>query len=100
MKRSYIGLAMTALVMVAAWLAFPSCGFERKLVAITVTPTGLSITGAGLIVHYDALGIYIHPPDQHDITDSVVWASSLPQAISIDPNTGVAVSGTACAPIF
>jgi hypothetical protein len=96
MKRSYIGPALSALVTAAALLSLPSCGHDQKLVSIAVTPTGLSITGDGLIVDFKALGTYIHPPENKDITNSVVWASSLPQAISIDPNTGVAVSGTAC----
>jgi hypothetical protein len=96
MKRNYIGLALSALIMVAALLSLPSCGHDQKLVSIAVAPAGLSITGEGLIVNFNALGTYIHPPENKDITNSVVWASSLPQAISIDPNTGVAVSGTAC----
>jgi len=95
MKRSYIGLALGALVMVAA-LAFPSCGFDRKLVAITITPPGANITGAGVEVDFQALGTYIHPPETEDITNSVVWASTAPQIVSIDAKTGVAVSGTGC----
>jgi hypothetical protein len=97
MKRSYVGLAMSALVMVAALLAFPSCGFERRLVSITINPPGATIVGPNLTVHFQALGNYIHPPDQHDITDSVVWTSAAPEVVSFLPNEpGVAQSGTAC----
>ena len=96
MKRSYFGLALGALVMVGAVLSFPSCGHDQKLVSIAVTPTGATITGPGLTVDFKAVGTYIHPPENRDITNSVVWASAVPQAISILPNTGVAVSGTAC----
>jgi hypothetical protein len=96
MKRSYLGLALGALIAVGALLSLPSCGHDQKLVSIAVTPAGLSITGDGLIVDFKALGTYIHPPESRNITNSVVWASSLPQAISVDPNTGVAVSGNAC----
>jgi hypothetical protein len=96
MKRSYIGLAMGALVMVAALLAFPSCGFDRKLVSITINPPGANITGSGIVIPFQAIGNYIHPPDQHDITDSVVWTSAAPQVISIVSNTGVATSGIDC----
>lgn len=96
MKRSYIGLAMGALVMVAALLSFPSCGFDRKLVAITINPPGAIITGPDIDVHFQALGTYIHPPETKDITDSVVWTSAAPQVISIISNTGVATSGTVC----
>jgi hypothetical protein len=96
MKRSYIGLALGALVMVAASVALPSCGFDRKLVLITVNPPGANITGAGVEVDFQALGTYIHPPETEDITNSVVWASTAPQIVSIDAKTGVAVSGTGC----
>jgi hypothetical protein len=96
MKRSYIGLAMGALVTVAALLALPSCGNERELVSITINPPGANITGPGLEVHFQAIGNYIHPPDQRDITDSVVWTSAAPSVISIVSNTGVATSGIDC----
>jgi len=96
MNRSCIGLAMGALVMVAASLAFPSCGFKRQLVSITIDPPGASIVGAGVEVDFRAYGNYIHPPDQKDITNSVVWTSAAAQVISIVSNTGVATSGAVC----
>ncbi len=96
MKRSYIGLAMSALVMVATLLTFPSCGFERRLVSITINPPGANIVGPGVIVNFQALGNYIHPPDQEDITDSVVWTSAAPQVVFIVSNTGVATSKFDC----
>ncbi len=94
MKRSYIGLAMGVLVM-AALLVFPSCGFKRQLVSITIDPPGASIVGSGVTVNFKAYGNYIHPPDTRDITDSVVWASAAPQVIKI-LSPGVAESQFAC----
>ncbi len=96
MKRSYIGLAMGALVTVAALLTLPSCGNQRELVSITINPPGANITGSQVEVDFQAIGNYIHPPDQHDITDSVVWTSAAPQVISIVSNTGVATSQFGC----
>ncbi len=95
MKRSYIGLAMGVLVIVSAFLAFPSCGFDRKLVSITINPSGASIVGPDVTVNFQAIGNYIHPPDSRDITDSVVWTSAAPQVIQI-LSPGVAQSGFAC----
>jgi hypothetical protein len=95
-KRSYIGLALGALVAVGAVLSLSSCGFKKQLVLITVNPSTASITGAGVIVDFQALGTYIHPPETVNITESVVWASTAPQIISIVSNTGVATSGTSC----
>jgi len=97
MKRSYIGLAMGVLVVVAAFLAFPSCGFKRQLVSITIDPPGATIVGPLVTVDFKAYGNYIHPPDTRDITDSVVWTSAATDVISFLPKQpGVAQSGTTC----
>ena len=96
MKRNYIGLALSALIMVAALLSLPSCGHDQKLISITVTPSGANITGTGVEVDFKAVGTYIHPPENKDITNSVVWTSAAPQVVSIVSNTGVAHSGAAC----
>jgi len=95
MKRSYIGLAMSVLVIVAALLAFPSCGFKRQLVSITIDPPGATIGGPDITVNFKAYGNYIHPPDSRDITDSVVWTSAAPLVIKI-LSPGVAQSQFAC----
>ncbi len=96
MKRSYIGLALGALIALGAALSLPSCGFQRRLVSITINPPGANITGAGVEVDFQALGYYIHPPETVDITDSVVWTSAAPQVVSINSKTGVAFSGVDC----
>jgi hypothetical protein len=96
MKGSWVGLAMRALVMVAGLLCFPSCGFKRQLVAITINPPEATIMGAGIQVDFQAIGTYIHPPDTRIITDSVVWTSAAPQVVGIVSNTGVATSGDVC----
>jgi hypothetical protein len=69
----------------------PGCGHGHNLVGVTVLPAVTSITGPGVQVHYKAIGSYIHPPEDVDITNSVVWTSSSPQVVSID-STGVATS--------
>jgi hypothetical protein len=96
MKRSYIGLALSALVIVGAVLSLPSCGHDQKLISITVNPSGATITGPDIVVNFQALGSYIHPPETKDITNSVVWTSAAPQVVSIVSNTGVATSGFVC----
>jgi|ERR1700687_3812976 len=95
MKRSYIGLALGALVTVAL-LTLPSCGHDQKLESIAITPSGATITGSGIEVDFKAVGTYIHPPENKDITNSVVWTSAAPQVVSIISNTGVATSGVIC----
>ena len=96
MKRSYIGLALGALVVVGAMLSLPSCGHDQKLVSVTVSPSAATIAGPGIEVDFKAVGTYIHPPESRDITTSVVWTSAAPQVVSIISNTGVATSGAFC----
>jgi hypothetical protein len=95
MKRSYIGLALRALMAVGV-LGLSSCGHDQKLISITINPSGATITGTGVVVNFQAIGTYIHPPENKDITTSVVWTSAAPQVVSIVSNTGVATSGTGC----
>ena len=96
MKRNFTGIVLGVVALIAVASFLPGCGFKRKLVAITVTPNGVTITGTGVIVNFKAVGSYIHPPDTRDITDLVTWESAAPQIISIDPHTGVATSGAGC----
>jgi hypothetical protein len=96
MKRSYIGLALGALVALGAVLSLPSCGHDQKLISIAINPPGATITGAGVEVDFQAIGTYIHPPENKDITNSVVWTSAAPEVVSIISNTGVATSQNAC----
>jgi hypothetical protein len=98
MKRSYIGLAMSVLVMVAALLTFPSCGFKRKLVEITIVPPAFIFptpdpTSQGV---FTALGSYIHPPDTHDITSQVTWKTDVPQLLQINDGVVSPQPGNVC----
>ncbi len=98
MKRSCIGLAMGSLVMVAAVLIFPSCGFKRKLVEITITPSGFTFPTPDPTVQGDftALGSYIHPPDTHDITNQVTWKTDVPQLLQISGGVVSPQPGDVC----
>jgi len=92
-RRSIIVAAI-----VLSFLSLPSCGADRKLTSITVTPQNVTLSGPGLTVQYTALGIYTnspHPDVVRDITSQVVWQSEAPEVISID-STGLATSQFAC----
>ncbi len=78
MKRSYIGLALGALVVVGAVLSLPSCGHDQKLVSLQVQPASPGFTfpvpTAGATGQYTAIGTYIHPPATKDVTKQATWA--------------------------
>jgi hypothetical protein len=80
MKRSYIGLALGALVAVGAVLSLPSCGHDQKLVSLTITPTTSTFLEPGFITpppnptqQYTAIATYIHPPATKDVTSQATW---------------------------
>ena len=80
MQRSYIGLALGALVMVGAVLSLPSCGHDQKLVTLTITPTTSTFLEPGFIPpppnptqQYTAIATYIHPPATKDVTSQATW---------------------------
>ena len=80
MKRSYIGLALGALVAVGAALSLPSCGHDQKLVSLTITPTTFTFLEPGFTPppsnpteQYTATSTYIHPPATMDVTSQATW---------------------------
>jgi hypothetical protein len=76
MKRSYIGLALSALVAVGAVLSLPSCGNQKELVSLQVQPSGFTFTlpTPGAHGQFTAIGTYIHPPSTEDVTSKATWA--------------------------
>ncbi|HKM86018.1 MAG TPA: hypothetical protein VJW96_07395 [Terriglobales bacterium] len=95
MKRSYIGLALGALVAVGAVLSTPSCGHDQKLESITVQPSGgftFLLPDSTLTAQYTATGTYIHPPATKDITSQVTWKVDFPELITFSTTTPGLVS--------
>jgi len=99
MKRSYIWLALGALVAVGAFLSLPGCGHDSKLVSITVKPQSFTflIADKDQTTPYKAYGTYIHPPAYKDITDQVTWGvdglSDVVQVVSGTPPGTVTTEG-------
>jgi Divergent InlB B-repeat domain len=75
MKRSYIWLALGALVTLATVLSLPSCGHDQKLVSVAVQPTTFTFLtpDPSAAEQYTAIGTYIHPPATKDMTSQATW---------------------------
>jgi len=73
MKRSYIGLALGALVAIGVALSLPSCGHDQQLVSVTITPSSFTFLTQAGSEQYTATGTYIHPPATKDITSQATW---------------------------
>jgi len=97
MKRSYIGLALGALVAVGAALSLPSCGHDQKLVSIAVHPASPGFTfpvpTEGATGQYTAIASYIHPPATKDVTSQATWAVD-DQVVSI--SAGLVTTNGSC----
>jgi hypothetical protein len=85
MKRSYIGLALGALIAVGAVFSLPGCGHDQKLISITVAPaTATYPTPQSGQVVFTATGTYIHPPAVKDITNKVTWSTDVPELLLLN----------------
>jgi len=80
MKRSYIGLALGALVALGAVLSLPSCGHDQKLVSLTIQPATFTFLdpyapppATNVMEQYTATATYIHPPESKDVTSQATW---------------------------
>ncbi len=100
MKRSYIGLALGALVAVGAALSLPSCGFKKQLVNLQVQPALATYpTPNAGPVDFSAIGTYIHPPSTQNVTTKVTWSTDIPELLTLNFQGvagAVAPSGGGC----
>jgi hypothetical protein len=88
MTRKWFSIVVLIGVAIAL-LAVSNCGDPQELTSITIEP-GTETFGesnipvaldAGLTVQLRALGNYVHPPVQKDITSEVTWVSNDTQMI-------------------
>ncbi len=91
MKRSYIGLALGALVTLGAAVSLPSCGHDQKLVGLQVQPQTFTFLtpDTGDTEQFTAIGTFIHPPANKDITSQVSWTVDFANVVNIT-QSGVA----------
>ena len=74
-----------AFALAAFLVSSLSCAHDQQLVSITVTPSAETFLGPDptSVVNLRALGNYIHPPVQKDITSQVTWASNTPDLVTV-----------------
>jgi hypothetical protein len=85
MKRSYIGLALSALVAVGALLSLPSCGKQKELVDLQVQPPLATYPSPdSAAVDFSAIGTFIHPPSTEDLTAKVTWSTDVPALLALN----------------
>ena len=100
MNRSWLNFVLVS----AAALFLPSCGHNQQLVGISIQPTTETFGSAtipvfqdaGLNVQLRAIGSYIHPPVDKDITNQVIWSSNTPQMVTVNSTGLITATGMAC----
>jgi hypothetical protein len=96
MSRKWLGLAI--LITIATLLLnTSSCGFNQHLVSIQIAPTSgtFGAAASGAFFDFSAVGTYIHPPANKDVTSLVTWGTDNPQVVQIT-SAGVASPGANC----
>jgi Bacterial Ig-like domain (group 2) len=87
-----------ALIILLTLLFSLSCGHDRALLGITITPSSVTFLtpNPAQTVQLTAIGTFAHPPGNLDITNQVTWKTATPQIITIT-NTGlVSPTGLGC----
>jgi hypothetical protein len=92
MIRKWFGI--TALMATAiTLLSLSSCARSQKLVGLTVSPATVTFGGVGAQVQFRALGSYIHPPENKDVTQQATWSIDSQNLVTINgPGNVTAIS--------
>jgi hypothetical protein len=83
MIRKYVGV-VGLVISAAALLSLGSCARDQKLVGITVQPSNATFGGVGAQIQLRAVGTYIHPPENKDITLLATWSVDSQNLVTID----------------
>ncbi len=103
MNRKGFGfVALSVIVLCVAGMS--SCAHEQQLTSITIQPGTENFgapdvpvsANAGSSVQLRALGRYIHPPSEKDITSQVTWFSNTPDIATVDSSGLLTATGLAC----
>jgi hypothetical protein len=92
MIRKWFGVA--ALMLTAMTLLnLASCARSQKLVGLSVTPAKATFGGVGAQLQFKAIGTYIHPPENKDVTEQAKWSIDSQHLVTIDaPGLVTAIS--------
>lgn len=96
-KTSWQLITVLSLVLVTALM--PSCARDQQLTQIQIQPNGGITFGAAdpaLSANFKAFGTYVHPPQTKDITNQVLWQSSIPLLATVTSAGVVSPTGKGC----
>lgn len=73
MTRKWFGIA-SPIVAAMVLLGLSSCARSQKLKSIQVLPGTATFGGVGAQIQFKAVGTYIHPPENKDVTSLAQWS--------------------------
>ena len=85
--RSFLFRAIGMLVIACLLLAGLSCARDQQLQFISITPNSVKFEGVGAVAQFTAVGHYIHPPQDKDVTTKVTWTTDIPGLVSFSSTT-------------
>jgi hypothetical protein len=92
MIRNWFGLSLLV-ITAATMLSMSSCARDQKLEAIKITPANVTFQGVGATVQFKAIGSYIHPPENKDITEKASWTIDSQNLVQFNaPGNATAIS--------
>jgi hypothetical protein len=83
MIQKWFGLAALMLTAMTL-LSLASCARSQKLVGISVKPATATFGGVGAQLQFKAIGTYIHPPENKDVTQQAKWSIDSQHLVTID----------------
>jgi len=100
MKRKWLGKWISICGLVGAGIflfSLNSCARNQRLVGITVSPSSFTFLtpDTALVTNYTAIGAYIHPPENKDITALVTWNVDFAGMVTMNAGA-VSPTGTEC----
>jgi hypothetical protein len=95
--KAFAFRSLAVVVISFSLISLLSCGHDQKLVSITLTPSSVIFEGVGAQVQFLAVGQYIHPPQNKDITGQVQWQTDIPGLVTFSSTTpGLVTAQNAC----
>jgi hypothetical protein len=82
-------IAVFALLVISlVLLNFSGCARDQKLVGIQLEPNNVTFGGVGATVQFKAIGTYIHPPQDKDVTALATWSIDSQNLVQFNSTPG------------
>jgi hypothetical protein len=85
--RVFVVRGLGTLFVAGSLIAGLSCARDQQLQSITLTPNSVKFEGVGAVAQFTAVGHYLHPPQNKDVTGQVIWTTDVPGLVQFSSAT-------------